>query len=304
MRDCNVVFYISKMNEPDWEALRVLRWVEKTGSLAGAAEELGCAVSTVARRIDGLEQALGLTLLHRAKAGAVPTEIGAAILVSVDQAAKSLDQIPRQARHFVQFKDRQTVRLSATETVINDILMPRIGVLRSLYPNLLVEFESTNAHASLEFGETDLAVRLVQPKQADLVTRKLAPVKIAVFIGAGQLAGRNPDDVILGGEKIVWIDSGLGDIAENQLIEQLGIGESITLRATSVRALALACKQDQGLAMLPAYMGRELGLIELKHITVPRRQAWLVFHPETKRDPVLSSVRKWVVQCFAGSSEG
>lgn len=304
MRKRNTVFYNWEMNEPDWEALRALRWVHRTGSLASAAEELGCAVSTVARRIDGLEQTLGLILLHRAKGGAVPTEIGEAILISVDQAAKSLDQIPRQARQFVHFKDRQVVRLSATETAINDILMPRIGVLRNQYPNLLIELESTNAHASLEFGETDLAVRLVQPKQADLVARKLAPVRIAVFISAEQLAGRNPDDVTLDGENVVWIDSGLGDIAENQLIERLGIGESITLRATSVRALALACQQNQGFAMLPVYMGKELGLIELTHISVPCREAWLVFHPETKRDPVLSSVRKWIVQCFAESSGG
>ncbi|MEM7780936.1 MAG: LysR family transcriptional regulator [Pseudomonadota bacterium] len=287
------------MTTPDWEALRTFSWVAKTGSMAGAAEELGCAVSTVGRRIDGLEQSLGLTLLHRARIGAVPTEVGQAILASVDQAARSLDEIPRQARYFVHFRDRKTVRLSATETVINDILMPRISELRGQYPNLLLEFEATNSHASLEFGETDLAIRLVQPKQSELVTRKLAPVKIAFFVSEIQLAGRKAEQVSLEDEDLVWIDSGLGDIAENRLIHDLGIVERITLRATSVRALAVACSQGQGIAMLPSYMGHELGLHELRHIGAPRREAWLVFHPETRNDPVLRNVRKWVVRCFS-----
>lgn len=298
LRKRNIEFYIWKMIQPDWEALRTFSHVAKAGSLSGAAEELGCAVSTVARRIDGLEQTLGLTLLHRARAGALPTEVGKSILASIDLAAQSLHQIPRLARHYLQFRDQQTVRLSATETVINDILLPHIRRLRASYANLLLEFESTNSHANLEFGETDLAIRLSQPMQPDLIARKIPPVRIAVFVSPSQLGDRNPATLNLEEEDIVWIDAGLGDIAENRLIDQFGIGENIVLRATSIRALALACQAGQGLAMLPAYMGGEMGLVELNHIAVPERQAWLVYHPETKRDPVMRGVRRWVVSCF------
>ncbi len=286
------------MNEPDWEALRAFHLVAEAGSFTKAAERLGCAVSTVMRRIDGLEQTLGLNLLHRAQAGAVPTDVGKTILESIDQASQSLGQITRQARQFHHFRDRQTVRISATETAINDILIPEISKLRPKFPNLLLEFESSNALASLEFGETDIAVRLAKPHQLELVTRKLTPIRMAVFVSAAQLAERDLPDVQLREEPVVWIDSGLGDIAENRLIDQLGIGENMALRATSVRALALACVHGEGLALLPAYMGRDLGLIEVPHISIPNREVWLVSHPETKRDPVLRAVRQWIVKCF------
>lgn len=289
------------MSQPDWEALKAFSLVARTGSLAGAAEALGCAVSTVSRRIEGLEQTLELTLLHRARAGAVPTDVGQTILTSIDQAAQSLDRIPRQARHYHHFRSRQNVRLSATETAINDILMPRIGKLRLVLPEVLVEFESSNSYSDLEYGRTDIAIRLLLPDKADLITRKLAPIGIAVFISSTQLGGRDASQIQFLDEPIVWIDSGLGDIAENRLIDQLGIRQNIALRATSVRALALACRHGQGLAMLPRYMGHDLGLIELPHLSVPDRQAWLVYHPETRRDPILKKVRNWIIECFAAS---
>lgn len=286
------------MNEPDWEALRTFNLVAKTGSMAAAADEMGCAVSTVARRIDGLEQTLGLAILHRARAGAVPTDVGASILANIDQAAQSLNQIPRQARHYLSFADRRTIKMSATETVINDILMPKVGKLRAAHRNLLLEFDSSNTQVSLEFGQADIAVRLSQPTQQELIIKKLAPVRIGVFVSTERLGERAPSTLSLHNEDIVWIDSGLGDIAENRLIDQLGISDQIVMRANSVRALAIACKAGQGLAMLPVYMGRDLGLVPLPHITVPNRQAWLVYHPETRRDPVMRAARRWVVNCF------
>jgi len=294
----NGPFYKSDMIEPDWEALRTFNLVAKTGSMAAAADQIGCAVSTVARRIDGLEQTLGLAVLHRARAGAVPTDVGASILANIEQAAQSLNQIPRQARHFLSFADRRTIKMSATETVINDILMPNVGKLRAAYHNLLLEFDSSNTQISLEFGQADLAIRLSQPTLQELIIKKLAPIRIEVFINPDQLGDRDPLALSLQNENLVWIDSGLGDIAENRLIDQLGISDQIVLRANSVRALAMACKAGQGLAMLPAYMGHDLGLVALPHINVPDRQAWLVHHPDTRRDPLLRAARRWVVDCF------
>ena len=286
------------MSSPDWEALRTLGVVAETGSMARAGEQLGCAVSTVARRIDGLEQALGLTLLHRTRGGAKPTDAGKAILGSVAHASQFLNQVPRQAKHFRRFKNRQPVRISATETAINDILLPRIGELRQACPEPLIEFESTNEISSLEFGETDIAIRLAPPAPSNLITRKLPKVGMSVFISEGRLADRDPATIGLNHEDVIWIDRGLGDIAENRLVEQLGIAGQIVLRATSVRALAIACQHGQGMTLLPDYMGKDFGLVALSHIRLPAREAWLVYHPETRSDPTMRKVRRWVVKCF------
>lgn len=286
------------MADPDWEALRTLGIVADTGSMARAAEKLGCAVSTVTRRIDGLEQALGLTLLHRARGGAVPTEAGAAILGSVEGASQFLNQVPRLAKHYKRFDNRRPVRISATETVINELLMPHIAGLRERCPELLIEFESTYEISNLEFGETDLAIRLVRPSQSSLIIRNLPKIDMSIFISIEQLSGRDPATISLQDENMVWIDSGLGDIAENRLIDELGIRDKITIRSTSVRALALACSHGQGMALLPHFLGQALGLVALRQFPIAARDAWLVHHPETRNDPVMRKVRRWVVESF------
>ncbi|QKG70520.1 LysR family transcriptional regulator [Erythrobacter mangrovi] len=286
------------MSDPDWEALRTLGIVADTGSMSRAAEKLGCAVSTITRRIDGLEQALGLTLLHRARGGVVPTEAGAAILASVKDASQFLNQVPRLAKHYHRFENRRPVRISATETVINEILMPHIVGLRSSCPDALFEFESSFELSSLEFGETDLAIRLARPVQSNLIMRKLPSIGMSVFINTTQLADRDPADVRLQDENIVWFDQGFGNIAENRLVEELGIHDRITLRSSSVRALAIACSHGQGLALLPNFLGKGIGLIPLAQYPIAPRDVWLVYHPETRNDPAMRKVRRWVVQSF------
>jgi DNA-binding transcriptional LysR family regulator len=286
------------MTDPDWEALRTLGIVADTGSMARAAEKLGCAVSTVTRRIDGLEQALGLTLLHRARGGAIPTEAGAAILSSVEGASQFLNQIPRLAKHYHRFENRRPVRISATETVINEILMPHIAALRSRCPEPLFEFESSFEISSLEFGETDLAIRLARPAQSSLIMRKLPKINMSVFISTAQLGDRDPGSINLQDENMVWIDRGFGDIAENRLIDEFGIHDKITIRSTSVRALAIACSLGQGMALLPDFLGNEHGLIALRKYPIAARDAWLVFHPETRNEPTMRNVRRWVVESF------
>src|SRR5690242_10567411 len=54
---------------PPWDDLRVLLAVHRERSFLAAAKMLGVATSTVARRIDALERALGRTLVLRGSAG-------------------------------------------------------------------------------------------------------------------------------------------------------------------------------------------------------------------------------------------
>src|ERR1700680_3861328 len=54
-----------RRTSPDWEAVRVSLEVVRKGSFRAAAEYLRMSVNAVRRRVDELEQALGVTLLTR-----------------------------------------------------------------------------------------------------------------------------------------------------------------------------------------------------------------------------------------------
>ena len=59
----------------DWTELRIVLAVAKSGSLSGAARELGTSHPTVYRRIRLLEQRLGADLFEKSATGYVPTNL-------------------------------------------------------------------------------------------------------------------------------------------------------------------------------------------------------------------------------------
>src|SRR5688572_21110514 len=60
----------------DWNDLRFLQAVRDRGTLAAASETLRVDATTVRRRIDALERALGIRLLERTKLGVALTPAG------------------------------------------------------------------------------------------------------------------------------------------------------------------------------------------------------------------------------------
>src|SRR5262245_38207480 len=64
----------------DWNDLRAFLAVAKEGSTLAASRSLGVNQTTVARRLEDLERALGLKLFERGQAGSRLTEAGAALL--------------------------------------------------------------------------------------------------------------------------------------------------------------------------------------------------------------------------------
>ena len=77
------------MSQLDWSDLRHALAVGQLGSVAAAARRLGVNATTVQRRLDALEAALGARLFDRSRTGWRPTEAGAAVL---DQARRMADQ--------------------------------------------------------------------------------------------------------------------------------------------------------------------------------------------------------------------
>ena len=79
----------------DSEDLKLLLMLDDRGSMSAVAKQLDLAVSTVARRLEGLEASLGLRLLDRRANGVRLTSEGGRIAAL---AAPLVDQAARIAR--------------------------------------------------------------------------------------------------------------------------------------------------------------------------------------------------------------
>lgn len=92
-------------NLPSPDALRVVVAVDLTGSISGAADELGITQQAASRRIHALETTLGVRLLERTSRGSALTDAGhlvarrgADALAALDTLLRELDGIGTGAR--------------------------------------------------------------------------------------------------------------------------------------------------------------------------------------------------------------
>jgi DNA-binding transcriptional LysR family regulator len=282
----------------DWEAVRCFVEVARRGSLSEAAHELGLSIPTISRRIDGLEAQLDLLLLRRSPRGAHLTEAGLAILQVAEPGARQLSQIARRARALQDGPNLPSVRISATEAVIADVLAPRLATLRAQDASICIDLEVSNDIANLNAGRTDMAIRMVRPQEETLIARRLPVIRLGLFASPDYLQGKALDRLVLQDEHLLWLDRQYGDIAENLWLKAQGLDATIRFCSSSVRSLLNAAVAGVGIAPLPAFAALQAGLIEIPLRILPDRQPWLVFHRDTKTNARLQLVRDWIVACF------
>lgn len=163
-----------------WELYRSYLGVLKEGSLSGAARAMGLAQPTVGRHIAALEQALGVALFTRSQTGLLPTEAARALQPFAQAMASSAAALQRAAEGQGDGKDgvRGTVRITASEVMGVEVLPPIIAQLQSRYPALKVELVLTNRVQDLLQREADIAVRMTQPQQEQLIARHVGRVQL------------------------------------------------------------------------------------------------------------------------------
>lgn len=166
-------------SEPDWDLYRSFAAVLREGSLSGAARSLGLTQPSVARHVDALEAAIGTTLFLRTQRGLSPTDAALRLKPHVEAlVATSAALLRAAADHAGQV--RGTVRISASEVVGVEHLPPILAELRRRHPALGIELVLSNSIDDLLGRQADIAIRMVEPVQQALVTRKVGAVEVGL----------------------------------------------------------------------------------------------------------------------------
>lgn len=160
----------------DWDQVRVFLAVARAGQLAGAAARLGLDVSTVSRRLDRLEEELGVVLFERSREGTVPSAAAEAMLPAAEDMERGLVQFAA-AVDAVETVAEGVVRLTAPPGVADAFVAPLLARFYTRYPRVLVELDASIAYADLTRREADLALRATRPRSGDLVATRLATTR-------------------------------------------------------------------------------------------------------------------------------
>ena len=171
-----------------WDELAIVLALARAGSLSGAAERLGVNISTVARRLDGLEAKLHVHLFDRTPTGVVATEMAEALI----PAAETMERAAADAMRVLAGRETEpegVVRIAAPPGLANWIVAPGLVKLRARHPKLRIELLASVGYVDLTRREADLAIRAVRPQAGDLVSVRLIEVA-PVVAGAASLVRR------------------------------------------------------------------------------------------------------------------
>ena len=164
----------------DWDKLRIFHAVADAGSLTHAGEALNLSQSAVSRQIRALEEALGTTLFHRHARGLILTEQGELLFEATRSMSRRLETAAARIRDS---RDEVFGELRVTTTVGFGTLWlaPRLPALYAKFPELKIDLMLEERVLDLPMREADVAIRMKEPSQADLVRRRMMDVRMRLY---------------------------------------------------------------------------------------------------------------------------
>ncbi len=273
-----------------WELYRSFLGVLNEGSLSGAARALGITQPTVGRHIAALEQALGVVLFTRSPTGLLPTETAATLRAyaqAMQSTAAALERAAASQGGVGVVKG--AVRISCSDVIGVEVLPPVIRALRSVHPSLAIELVLTDRVQDLLRREADIAVRMVQPRQEQLVARRVGRIEVGLHARRDYLERHGtPRDVSqLAGHSTIGYDQVTAFLRQAEQTLKGLRRDMFSLRSDSNLAQLALIRAGAGIGMCQAPLARrDPGLLRVlpKLVSLPL-ETWVTMHEDLRGSP-------------------
>lgn len=171
----------------DWDKLRIFHAVADKGSLTHAGDVLHLSQSAVSRQIRALEESLSVTLFHRHARGLILTEQGELLFDATQAMVKRLDATAARIRDS-EDEVFGELRVTTTTGFGTMWLAPRLPALFKKYPGLKIDLMLEERVLDLPMREADVAIRMKEPSQADLIRKRLMQIRMRLYATPEYLA--------------------------------------------------------------------------------------------------------------------
>ncbi len=283
----------------DWDKLRIFHAVADAGSLTHAGDVLHLSQSAVSRQIRALEESLNTTLFHRHARGLILTEQGELLFDATSAMNKRLDAASARIRDS---EEEVFGELRVTTTIGFGTLWlaPRLPKLYEQYPDLNIDLMLEEKVLDLPMREADVAIRMKEPSQADLIRKRLMSVRMRLYATRSYLDTYGEPET-------------LADLTDHRLIcqnvnsEQIGAGASFvtSLLANDISKMLYvnnyfgvlqAVLHDLGIGVLPDYLMQDFPDLvrvgtEIESAEVP---VYLAFPEELRQSKRIAAFRDFV----------
>ena len=262
----------------NWDDLRLFLAVARSGSISGAAKQLGVQHSTISRRMRQFELKLGARLIERKKGGYELTQAGE----HVKDAAKNIEREVLGVDGALIGKDTHLIgplRVTAINNMASSVLMPMFADFSHQHPLVKLHIIVSNLDASLAQRDADVAIRLTNSPSDTLIGKRLVTVASTIYGSRSyinKLRQENSEPKWIGVNCCVfhktWTKQACGEQPHNFISDDT----LITLAAI---------KEDLGVSILPCFMGDADPTLERYCEPDPAYNLglWILLHPDLKR---------------------
>jgi DNA-binding transcriptional LysR family regulator len=241
----------------DWDKLRIFHAVADKGSLTHAGEVLHLSQSAVSRQIRALEESLSVTLFHRHARGLILTEQGELLFDATSQMNRRLDAAAARIRDS---EDEVFGELRVTTTTGFGTLWlaPRLAKLYAKYPALKIDLMLEERVLDLPMREADVAIRMKEPTQADLIRKRLMNIRMRLYATAEYLAEhgapKSMDDFAQ--HRLISQHAGTAQVAAGALLVAELMSHDIpsTLTVNNYFGVLQGVLNHLGIGLLPDYI--------------------------------------------------
>ncbi|WP_040485039.1 LysR family transcriptional regulator [Lutibaculum baratangense] len=294
----------------DWDKLRIFHAAADAGSFTHAGDQLGLSQSAVSRQVSALELDVGVPLFHRHARGLILTEQGELLYRTAHEMFMQLESVRTRLTDSRE-KPNGDLRVTTTLGLGTSWLTPRLREFTELYPDIRLNLILNDEELDISMREADVAIRLRQPQQPDLIQRKLFTVHFHVYASPEYLKrhGSPRDLADLDHHRIITFGDPAPSYfrASNNWLETAGRPPGNPrlpiMRINTIHGIRRAVQNSIGIAVLPDYLiESENNLVQLfPDSQIPAFDTFFVFPEEMKdsarvavfKDFVIAKAKGW-----------
>lgn len=306
-----------------WDDLAYFVCLVEKQTLTACAEKMNVQHSTVARRIEHLEQTLAVNLFDRIGKRYVLTQEGELLYSQALEVQKEIAVFERMAidQNALQGK----VVVSAPPVWANEVIVPNLTGFQQQFPDILLELCGDVDISNLHHREADIALRLHRPTQEDLVIRTIGEVRYGFFAHSNYIKHTRPEQW-----QLIEFQASARVLAWSQALMKQN-EYTIAFSTNDLYIAYHAACEKMGIALLPYFLAnkhQELTSVDpINRITLNHRELdtqilnhtsglsshtkdsisdtlipliqnyplYLVMHPDVRRSARVRAVADWLI---------
>lgn len=265
-----------------WDDLRFVLAISRSTGLNSAAKLLGMNPSSVYRRMEALENNMGVRLFERLRSGYRLTVAGEELAEAAARIEVEALDVERRVLG-TDMRLQGTIRLSVSEALLMHLLADLVQDFRAEYPDVVLEVALSDRYVDLSRRDADIVIRATASPPEHLVGRSVGHVNGAAYAAKHYLDAQGRDLPISAYD---WIGYGgeLATFSQARWTERNVQAQQVRMRFDSISAVHDAVARGLGCAALPCFVADQDPLLERLPGTFEKSdvQLWVLTHADLR----------------------